>query len=210
MDNNNIHKELISMLKELTDCIVGDWFLSDGGLLGITRENKLIDWDYDLDLYLLPNSYIDKNKLSKTSLKYYKYYCCIKIYREENEKIKKNSWNDYLLYLRTTEFLHKKINKCQLMKEGKKTYSENKKDIKFTFPFIDIMYLQKKETDNGIIYKIKSKCWQEYFYKEEEINNLKIYNLQDINIKIPTNPYRILEMLYGKDWKIPNKNYTYF
>jgi hypothetical protein len=202
---NNIHNELLSMLKELTNCIKGKWFLSDGGLLGIIRENKLIEWDDDLDIYLLPDSYIDMDKLSKTSLNYYDYYCCGKIYRNNNEKFTKSTWNEYCSYLRSSRFKNKKINRCELYKVAKPSYNENKKEIKFTFPFIDILQL-KKEND---LYKVNGNCFDEVYYTNDEVDNLKYYNLNNIDIFIPNNSHNILKRLYGENYLQPNPKWKY-
>ena len=50
---------LKEMLKEIIPFIDGEWFLSDGGLLGIIRNKDLLDHDDDLDLYLMPNASIN-------------------------------------------------------------------------------------------------------------------------------------------------------
>ena len=44
---------LIEILQKLIECIEGEYFVSDGALLGIIREGKLIEYDKDIDIYLL-------------------------------------------------------------------------------------------------------------------------------------------------------------
>ena len=56
-------------LKNLIPAIRGDWFLSDGGMLGIERSGDLIPFDNDLDIYLLPGSSIDPDILESQGLK---------------------------------------------------------------------------------------------------------------------------------------------
>ena len=58
MDN-----KLKNMLKDLISCIEGDYIVADGALLGITREGGLLKDDDDIDLYILPNTKINWDKL---------------------------------------------------------------------------------------------------------------------------------------------------
>ena len=100
---------LTEILKELTNHIKGDWFVSDGALLGLTRNGKLIPWDKDIDIYLLPNSTID---LSNSHLCSQEYYLCDKVYDPCNPKEKLNTWTEYCSYKRCfKEFSD--INRCQ-------------------------------------------------------------------------------------------------
>ena len=63
--------DLKQILKELIPYIKGDWFVGDGALLGLIREKGLIEYDNDIDIYLLPDSSIN---LENSLLKKQKYY----------------------------------------------------------------------------------------------------------------------------------------
>ena len=68
---NNDTLILTEMLRELIPYIKGDYFLSDGGLLGLTRKHELISYDDDLDLYLLPGSTIEIPSSSNLQISQY-------------------------------------------------------------------------------------------------------------------------------------------
>ena len=75
--------ELIELLKNLIPKINGMWYLADGALLGLVREGKLIDYDNDIDLYILEDTTID---LTDSILEQQQYYLCNKIYNPNNDK----------------------------------------------------------------------------------------------------------------------------
>ena len=71
---------LTEILKDLRNHIKGDWFVGDGALLGLTRNGKLIPWDNDIDIFLLPNSTIDLSNShleSKRKVKYLARILCL-------------------------------------------------------------------------------------------------------------------------------------
>ncbi len=196
-----IHEELKSMLKELIPCIKGNFFLGDGALLGIKRNNNLIPWDNDLDIYLLPDAYIDINEIKKTSLNFTSYYLCDKISRKKNEKIKTNTWREYNAYKR---IFHTNLNRAEIMKLSSSTYQDNKLNISHTFPWIDIFYLKKENN----IYKIKRYDWNLYF-TEDEISSIDITKVLGFPVPVPYNCENILKRQYGEDWRTEKKDFQY-
>ena len=55
-------KEILKeMLKNLIPCIEGKWFVGDGALLGIIRNGDLLDFDDDVDIFILPVTKINWN-----------------------------------------------------------------------------------------------------------------------------------------------------
>ena len=98
---------LKQLLKDFIPAIKGDWFLSDGGMLGIERSGDLIPYDNDLDLYLCPGSYIDKDILKKNNLCQQEYYMDTKIYNPNYSPNHLNTWREYCSYyqelLKTTD-----------------------------------------------------------------------------------------------------------
>ena len=137
---NEVHKILLNNLEKLINCIEGEYFISDGALLGYRREKKLIEYDDDIDIYLLPNSYINKNKLKEYDIDIQKYYICDKIYSKNYTKIKKNKWFEYLDHMRNLEE-NKNLNRAELFLKASKTYKEKSIDIEFSYPYIDIFYI---------------------------------------------------------------------
>ena len=201
----NIQDELKSMLKELIPCINGKWFLSDGGLLGIIRDGDLIEWDTDLDIYIADDAEIDLEKLKSTSLNYTDYYNCGKIYRRTNKKFKANTFCEYINYLRMTSLKGLSIGRDKIFSIASKTYQEKKIPIKFTFPFIDIFKLRKSNDES----KYYVDDWDSLFYTKFDLHTLIKDNTLGFPIYIPQNNKRVLKMLYGDNYLVPNKDFQH-
>jgi len=198
---NEYHLKLLDMLEELIPNINGKWFLSDGGLLGLHRDKMLIDWDYDLDIYILEDTNID---LNLTSLKKQKYYTCDKIYNPNNIFQYSNPWLEYIRYKRLLP-QYKGLNRAEITKQISKLYKTEKIIKEFTSPHIDIFTL-KKEGDR---YIYKDGLYSRMFYLQEEIEDLEVIYYNGIAINIPSKTEVILERLYGDTWNIPDPNYQF-
>lgn len=150
-----------------------------GTLLGFVRENKILNHDLDIDLGLLE---VEDRMM-----------------REFDLKLSKKGFKiiSQVYLLSTKEVIEK-------------SYLKNKVKI-------DI-YIMKKEID---IYKIKfwlmpnNMSLGEYQKKNNGVDiyeqSFKIESLYEkninkiVNIKIPVNSEEILELMYGKNWKITDK-----
>lgn len=198
-----MENKLFSMLKKVIPNIKGDYFLSDGLLLGLTRDGKMIPWDDDLDIYLLPNSTLE---ISGTDLKQQSYYICDKVYDPKNEKKKLNPWFEFMDYNRVLPE-NRKLNRAQLFKKMGPLYKEKRIDVEFTYPWIDIHYLVK----DGDKYRFKDNIRQKYihYYTKEEVSNLEKIEYNGVEFYIPSLKEQILSKIYGDDWKIPIKNFRY-
>jgi hypothetical protein len=64
----------------------------------------------------------------------------------------------------------------------------------------------KKEND---LYKVNGNCFDEVYYTNDEVDNLKYYNLNNIDIFIPNNSHNILKRLYGENYLQPNPKWKY-
>ena len=191
-------KDLLKLnLKRLIPAIRGDWFLSDGGLLGIERQGDLIEWDNDLDIYLLPGSTIDKDILREQGLETQDYYSDTKVYNPLLEKNKLNTWKEYMSYQRVLN-RDKKLNRSQIMKLSSIDYKENKIIPKFTYPYIDVYYLRDDLSVNE--WNIK--------YDEKDMDLEENFDL-GFKIYLPNNRDKVLTMLYGEDWRIPDPNFQH-
>ena len=199
--SNKIHNQLLETLEELVPNIKGTWFISDGALLGITRDNNLIPWDGDIDIYVVEDTTID---LELTNLKKQNYYICDKIYNPNYEPQYANPWLEFLSYKRLLPE-NKGLNRAQLTKKISQSYKTEKKIIEYTYPHIDIFTL-KKEGDK---YVYKDGIWPQMYYTQKEIDNLEQIFFKGIPIYVPKNKEVILERLYGPTWKTPNSNHQY-
>ena len=202
-ENKVILKE---MLKELIPYIKGDWFLSDGGLLGLIRNGDLLDHDDDLDLYLLPGSSIEIP--ADSNLAICDYYMERKVYRKNEKKYNPNKWLEYLSYLRAVPEA-KDMNRAELFKFAKNRYYIEQIDAEFSKPYIDIFNLTY---GNPLSYKYCIPYWTEFknqYYTMVEAENLQENHDLGFKIFIPKNPEDILERLYGNTWTIEYKNFLY-
>lgn len=195
---------LKSMLQELIPYIEGRYVLGDGGLLGLVRDKKLIEHDNDLDLFLFPGTIINLPE-SHPNLGMCEYYMDSKIYRKNHPKFKTNPWLEYLSYIRCLPET-RGFNRSQLFKFAKSKYYIEKIAPEFSLPYIDI-YKLKDEAD---IYTVP--FWYDIsniHYKLEELQDLQTNTDLGFNVTIPNHAENILERQYGKDWRIPNKDFQY-
>lgn len=186
---------LIELLQKLIECIDGEYFVSDGALLGIIREGKLIEYDKDIDIYLLKNSQININKLTKNNIKIVNHYLCDKVYDPSNEKPRLHAWNEYLSY---KKLYYPKLDRKRLIEKVRPMYDEEKKECLFTNPHIDIFYL-----DDNLSFDY-GHLTSKYKYSEDELFPLQTNNRLGFDIYIPNKPIRVLERLYGTSWYIRN------
>ena len=196
---------LTNMLKELIKYIDGPYFLGDGGLLGLTRNNKLIEYDNDLDLYLLPGTTInipdDHEFLASMN-----YYMDQKVFRKNIEKHKCNKWLEYLSYLRVLPET-KHMNRAELFKFAKHRYYQESLNSDFSLPYVDIFHLEKKEdTTYHIPFWTK---FNSFKYFNQEVELLQVNDDLGFSISIPNNAENILQRQYGDTWKTPDPNFQY-
>ena len=202
-------KEILKeMLKNLIPCIEGKWFVGDGALLGLIRQKDLLDFDDDVDIFILPETKINWDKLPN-NLKYYKDYVCYKVYDDRNGKSPQISdWIRYNQYIRLLPE-YRGLNRAELLHVASKTYKEEKIEKKYTKPWIDIFILEK-DVENEGQYNVPyyfSKDRHDLYTKE----NLDLKENYDLGFKIniPNKAEEVLERQYGKDWMIENKDFKY-
>ena len=190
--------KLIEVLQELIPRINGSYWLGDGALLGLVREGKLIDYDNDIDLYILQDTTID---LTDSPLCSQQYYLCNKIYNPNNDKLKLNTWLEYCSLIKMN---NTKLNRSQVFQLAKETYNEKKIINKFTKDHIDIFILKKE----GDIYKTDGD-WGGLYFTEDDLKPVVNHSL-GFPVNIFNNAEEVLERQYGDTWRIPNANFKYF
>ena len=198
---------LKEMLKELIPYIKGDWFLGDGGLLGIMRNKDLLDHDDDLDLHLMPNARIEIPDDHPT-LAMCDYYMESKVYRKNEPKFNPNLWLEYLSYLRCIPEA-RGMNRAELFKFAKSRYMVECIEPEFSKPYIDIFHLTYGSPQK---YHYCIPYWTEFkniYYKIPEVETLQENHDLGFKIFIPKKAEDILSRQYGSDWKIENKNFLY-
>ncbi len=192
---------LLELLQKLIECIDGEYFVSDGALLGIIREGGLIKYDKDIDIYLLKNSKININKLTKNNIKIVKHYLCDKVYDDNNDKPKLHPWNEYISY---KKLIYPNLDRKRLFEKCKSIYPSEKIECVYTNPHIDVFYL---DDDLSFEYGYLT---SKYKYSKDELFPLQTNNTFGFDIYIPNKPIRVLERLYGTSWYIPNPLHKIF
>ena len=199
-------EELKEILQALIPCISGRWFISDGALLGIVREGDLIDYDDDIDIFIFPDTKLNFDKLPE-KYKWYKDYMCFKIYNGNNQKPKiRSDWNRFTQYTGALPMCSG-FNRGELFKFSSKIYREERIELQYTVPWIDIFVLEHEEEDERYIvpYYFNKKL---FYYNYEELE-LKINYDLGFKIFVPNKAEAILERQYGSEWRIPNSNFKW-
>ena len=203
----NDSEKLKIMLKDLIQCFEGPWFVGDGALLGLIRKGDLLDFDDDLDIFILPETKINWNKLPN-KYGYNKDYVCYKVYDKlGREPATVSPWLRYIQYMRICPE-NKGSNRAELLQVGSSTYSQERIEMKYKSPWIDIFILEKDiDTDNYVV---------PYYFNKDKIFHYTPENLKlDINydlgypINIPHKAEEVLERQYGEDWMIEDRNFLY-
>jgi len=198
---------LLELLKDICPMIYGKWFLGAGGLLGITRNKALIDHDHDIDIFLLPGSYI---KLPKTSkYKVQKYYMNDKFYDSTRPRTKLNKWLEYLSFQRLLPE-NQNINRRKLITNVKDKYRLEFINHEFSLPNIDIFYL----TDNPEKKRYEYPYWTDIYNLYYNYDELEVIGANmDLGFMIPTplpdKSETICERHYGSNWRTPDPKFRY-
>ena len=183
----------------------GSWFVADGALLGIMREGDLLDFDNDIDIYVLPDTKINWNKLKK-KYNYYKDYSCYKIYDSKDKIVSSNEWLRYIAFKRTLPQYYG-YNRAELTGAIAPNYKREKITRKYPNIWIDIFVLVYDE-DNDL-YRIPQH-WNgtEFYFTSNEVEG-EVNTALGFPIIIPKQPIQVLERIYGSNWKVEERDYQY-
>jgi phosphorylcholine metabolism protein LicD len=198
-----------------------DYWVCHGTLLGLIREGKLIEWDNDIDIGVLKNkknikliNQIFKKKGFKRKKKFFSDDGLLTFTREGGREV---DINFYEL------FLNKKVNKkfvickwyvpknifCKIVDAISNASSY---DGKFKHIIRNIFFLEK--IFNKIkIFLIKKNIFYSklgYSHPLDLILKKKIVYFFKIKALIPNNPKIYLKYIYGKNWKVPKRNYVWY
>jgi len=188
----NTKQTLKRMLRDLIPMIEGNYILIDGGMLGLTRDADLIEYDNDLDILLLDGATIKlpNNTIYATQ----EYYMDTKFYDKTLPPIKVNNWKEYLSYFRMEV---PGLSRKQLFQQASYTYAQELIIPKFSSPYIDIY--TAKIIDG--IYTIP--YWPEEWFRIDEALKPVINTDLGFEVKLPSNTFEVCERIYGKTWTTP-------
>ena len=196
------------------------YWICHGTLLGIIRDNKLIEWDHDIDIAVwadtVKKEYIT-NLISKANFKLRQGFMVkddiISFDKDGGRIVDINFYNKiksetnqkemaYVYWFVPKNILMKLIDAISI---SDKYNGKFKRLIKF-FGFMQkLMFKLKKSLINN-----------NFFYKEagyteplELVQNIKKIKFHGLEIKVPLQAEKYLEYIYGSDWKTPKKNYSW-
>ena len=200
-----MENKLKNMLKDLISCIEGPYIVADGALLGITREGGLLKHDDDIDVYFLPETKINWDKLPN-KYKHYKDYLSYKIYDGQDEIPSSNEWLRFISYKRTCyEYLG--YNRAELCGAIAPNYKREKITRQYPSVWIDVFELVYDETHD--LYRIPQH-WNghEFYFTPTEVEG-QLDKTLGFEIKIPKNHKQVLERIYGSNYLIENRAHQY-
>jgi len=151
--------------------------------------------------------------LKEIGLKYSLYFGTLLGAIRENGFIKID--RDLDLYCLAEDFEEKKDELLRLLKQDGlivilKTYQDAGLKIKskerHTVKGCDICCFFKSDKQR---FYPKNKSNQKVFHLAEDIENMKEIVFYDRKVLVPENSEKILEEIYGKDWRIPYEKYRY-
>ena len=199
-------EKLKLMLKEILPIFEGTYFVADGALLGIVREGDLLEFDDDVDIYILPTTIINWYKLPD-KYKYFKDYMCLKIYDETNPKPKPISdWLRFIQYTRTLP-QYSGYNRANLCKAIAPIYRDAIIPNICHIYNIDIFVLEYDSINDR--YNIPYLWNKTEFYFTKKECETQLDGTLGFNIRIPKNPLDVLQRIYGANFMIENRDHTY-
>lgn len=226
MDAKEKDVEALKQIKKILDKHDIEYWLDEGTLLGAVREKKFIEWDHDIDLSIwykdLPKITPLFDEIRKTGLeviffewkKHIKllgegYEIDINLYHLKDKKATR-TWHinnqlgrvlDYFIwtiYLKDSKyrklFAPFFITKTLIKISNKWPDWMNKKILKL------LLKIYEKKGCKSLQVAMPS-----YFFTE--LTTLEFYKM---NFKVPKKTEEYLEYRYGKNWRIPKKDYVWY
>lgn len=194
------------------------YWICHGTLLGIIRDKKLIEWDHDIDIAvwqhdnkrkliidtMFKNNFKIKKKFmaSEDLLTFTRYggrEVDINFYQIRKKNYKKIAYSNW--YIPKNLFM-KLIDALS----HSKTYMGNFKFLIRSLSMFDFVFESLK------FYFIKKKLFYRkagYTLPRSLLNRFEFVYFNRLKLRIPKKHKECLKLIYGKDWKIPNKNYNW-
>lgn len=205
------------------------FWLCHGTLLGAIRENRLLPWDHDIDIGIWSDQH-SKNQILNIFKNEQKFKQTI--VPEETDNLhflygskrvdinfyKKNSEIAYIKWIAPGN----KINRflfvigyfiygnasIKASIEASSLYAKTLK-IALIFLFIPFRFLLSNNIKINIKNLIKSRTNYTGYSYPMELMKFKNFNFLGEVIPIPIKSEEVLEMTYGKDWKVQKKNFVW-
>ena len=198
------------------------FWIGQGSLLGIIRDNKLIDWDHDIDICVW-HELNDKDKVIKAMVSggfVYRDDLEIDNNREQLSFDKKGGRRvdinfyqkgissdgveiAYIKWVIPSNFFMRIIDAFSITDINTSRYEFILKKLNFLRPFFIFLKIKL----------IKKKLFYSYAGYQQPFELLKQFKLIDFNnmkLNIPLQSEKYLEYLYGKNWRQPKKEFSWW
>ena len=216
---STLDPNFITVINLLNENNIPYW-LCQGTLLGIIRDNKLIEWDHDIDIAVwsgvVEKKYIT-DLLSKANFKTKEAFMVkndviyfikdggriVDVNFYQRIKLKSNKREmAYVEWLVPRNICMKLVN---AISNADKYDGKFQKLIKiFSFAQKPTVVLKKLFIKIGLFYKRSG-----YTAPVDLFQNIKKIEFHGLEIKIPLKAREYLEFVYGPSWQIPKKNYNW-
>jgi len=222
-NNSNIESVMFKVIDILNNNNI-DYWLTDGTLLGIIRENRILPWDLDIDIGIWKSDTPITNLINlfeKNGFKYIerlpdinslhfihdKYMIDINMYSQnENEVFTKWASNPKGFFDR---IFVKVVNSFFETQQGNQMLKENNL-INYIKKIVGLLgrNLPKSTLKKAYAYARKKYDYKGCVYPIELLKSTKmIFKGRELIVPIESHEY--LALTYGDNWKIPNKDYNW-
>ena len=224
--DNIIFQEVVQILN---DNKINYW-LCHGTLLGIIRENRLLPWDHDIDFAVWDDEYSKEDilKLFGNNIKFQKVIVPEEInnlhFLTANKRVDINFYtrgNSIAfikwiapgnIFLRTYFFAEKFINSDLSYRDTPEISGVIIRIIKIMIRSVSVLMkiILPKFIKQKLHKDLQSRLNYTGYSYPLSLMSFKTREFLNINIPIPIESEKILEMTYGKDWKTPKQNYVWY
>ena len=228
-------KIAIKSLKQISELFNNhdiEYWLDFGTLLGAVRDGKIIEWDSDIDLSVWYKDYLKVGSVclklkdigfnvyfnTKSEIAISKNLCRITInfYESLDNKAVKDFSSPKNFLGKFVQLITNHLNSVLVVSDHSDVKSESK--IIKIISKISMKTPNKIKTNfvqnmlKKVIYFFDKKISSSYIYSEVPIhffNDFKTIKFYGMEFKVPAKTEKYLEFRYGKDWRIPRKDYIF-
>jgi hypothetical protein len=206
-----------------------NYWVCHGTLLGIIRENRLLPWDHDID-FAVWDSEVSKEKIINIFTKsgyeqeiFFGDMDCLHFHGQNkkidisfyrvNQNIASIKWVAPSSSLILNSYFYcVQIIWTGVFKDIKFSKNIFKKAIQVILSSLLLLisfFLSKRLKEKLYTFSTKFMKYTGYSYPMD-LMKIKKINYRKFSIPIPFEPEQCLELTYGKEWRVPKKNYIWY